>query len=142
MDRDIDEVTGSGSANGSKVRGRALGWLSLALGVAQLAAPGMLASGVGLKKASRTTRLMRLVGARELLAGLGLLRRRSPRGWLWARVAGDVMDLALLGAAMKTAKKRRRGRIPMALLAVAGVAALDLLAARHAGKQQRLASAL
>ena len=132
----------SGSANGNQLRGRALGWLSLALGVTQLAAPRMLASGVGLRKASGgTQRLMRLLGARELLSGVGLLRHRHPRGWLWARVAGDVMDLALLGSAIKTVKKKRRGRLPVALLVVAGVAVVDLLAARHAGKQHRLAMA-
>jgi hypothetical protein len=85
---------------------------------------------------------MRLVGARELLAGVGILRRRNARGWLWARVVGDVMDLALLGAAFNSVKKRRRGRLPVALMAVAGVAVLDLLAARRAGKQNRLVPSL
>lgn len=136
----MDEMN-SESATGRQGRGRALGWLSLALGAAQLAAPRMLASGVGLRKASGgTTRLMRILGARELLSGLGILRRRHPRGWLWARVAGDMMDLALLGSALKTVKRRHRGRLPAALLVVAGVAVIDVLAARHAGKQRLLSA--
>lgn len=141
-ERDLAGGGYEGATNGSKRPGRALGWLSLGLGAAQLAVPQMLASGVGLRKASGTTRLMRLVGARELLAGVGILRRRHTRGWLWARVAGDLMDLALLGTALKSVKKRRRGRLPVALLAVAGVAVLDLVVARRAGKENHLVPSL
>lgn len=134
------EEGGNGVSNG-KSRGRALGWLSLGLGAAELAAPRMLASGLGLGKGTATNRVIRLLGAREILAGLGLLRRRSPRGWLWARVVGDVMNLALLGASLRTMKRKRRTRVPLALFLVAGVTLADVLAARHAGKQSRMAAA-
>jgi hypothetical protein len=60
-------------------------------------------------------------------AGLGILARDEPSGFLWARVAGDVMDLGLLGTALTSDSER--GRTGMALAAVAGVTALDVLAA-------------
>lgn len=135
------ESSGNGMSNGKATRGRALGWLSLGLGAAELAAPRLMASGLGLGKGGGASRVIRLLGAREVLSGLGILRRRSPRGWLWARVVGDVMDLALLGATLRTVKKKRRTRVPVALLLVAGVTLADVLAARHLGKQSRMATA-
>src|SRR5687767_10937029 len=82
------------SANGVG-RTRALGWLSLGLGVAELAAPGALARliGAGNSHTARTT-LMAL-GLREIGAGLGIFAQPASPVWLWGRVAGDVVDLAL-----------------------------------------------
>ena len=39
---------------------------------------------------------MRLVGAREIASGFGILAQNKPTPWLWSRVGGDAMDLALL----------------------------------------------
>ena len=47
------------------------------------------------------------VGLRELACGVGLLSERRPAGWAWARVAGDMMDIALLGSAMAGGAPRR-----------------------------------
>ena len=71
------------------------------------------------------------MGARELGAGLGVLSRRRPSTWLWGRVAGDALDLALLGAALGGSRGRRT-RLAIATAAVAGVTAMDVLAARTA----------
>jgi uncharacterized membrane protein len=78
----------------------ALGWFSIGLGLAQVVSPDGVARFVGLQDNSRTRSLMRAIGVRELTAGVGILSRERPTGWVWARVAGDVMDLALLGSAL------------------------------------------
>jgi uncharacterized membrane protein len=107
---------------------RALGWFSVGLGAAELAAPRSLARAVGSGRDHAT--IARLAGARELACGIGLLQGRSPQVWLWARVAGDLMDLAMLGMAMGE-RRSRRGQLAMAAGAVAAVTALDLYAARR-----------
>jgi len=71
---------------------------------------------------------MRALGLRELAAGVGILSRRRPAPWVWARVAGDLLDLALLTAALggrRTSKSRVLGSMAL----VAGVTALDAVAA-------------
>jgi uncharacterized membrane protein len=59
---------------------------------------------------------------------VGILASRRPSGWLWARVGGDAIDLALLGRAL-TAGDARRGRVAAAAGAVASVTAPDVAAA-------------
>ena len=105
---------------------RGLGWFSIGLGAAQVAAPSVVSRLVGIRPTSRTREVMRAVGIRELVAGAGLLSDRKP-AFLWARVAGDAMDLALLGNAL--ASDAEKVRTTAATAAVAGVAALDVLAA-------------
>lgn len=104
----------------------ALGWFSLALGAAELLAPRLLASRLGLR--GRAT-LLQLYGLREIGAGLGLLSGRHRSAWLWARVAGDALDLATLATA------RPGGGRALGLAAVAGVTALDIASASAASKQ-------
>src|SRR5690349_18403940 len=88
---------------------RTLGWLGVGTGVGALAAPRALATLVG---APDRRPLVRALGARELASGLGILAQRRPKsGWLWARVAGDAMDLALLGTALRVADGERRSRL-------------------------------
>lgn len=107
---------------------RALGWFSLLLGVLQLARPDAVSRLIGVRPTSGNRRLLRAVGVRELVAAFGLLGRPGkPSAFLWARVAGDAMDLALLGNAL--AADSDRSRAGAATVAVAGVAAVDVLAA-------------
>ena len=107
---------------------RALGWFSIGLGVAQVAAPKAFARAIGVKGDARDRLLTRLVGVRELVAGAGILTRRRPAGWLWARLAGDAMDLALLAAAFRSKRADER-RLAAALAGAAGVIVPDALAA-------------
>ena len=51
----------------------------------------------------------------------------------WSRVAGDVMDLVLLGRTLRSSG-RGNPRTVAATAAVAGLAAVDLVAARRAGR--------
>jgi hypothetical protein len=71
------------------------------LGLAQLLAPRQVAQLIGVDDDERTCLTMRALGVRELVCGIGLLSETRPATWAWARAAGDVMDLALLGYAWK-----------------------------------------
>ncbi|MGK3990293.1 SRPBCC family protein [Sorangium sp. So ce136] len=106
---------------------RGLGWLSLGLGLAQVAAPRAVARLLGLRESPRNCRTIRAIGAREITAGLGILSRPRPAGWLWTRVGFDVADLALLASALG-AKRTERNRVVAATAATAGFALLDTLA--------------
>jgi uncharacterized membrane protein len=115
---------------------RALGWTSLALGTAQLAAPGTVRRLSGVDDSDRARSAVPLVGARELLHGVALLRSRRPGPWVWTRVAGDTLDLALLGRSLAVRDGERRRRAVAATVAVAGIAAVDLYAAVRASRAE------
>ncbi len=103
-----------------------LGLASIALGLGAVLAPGSLAELIGVRDHRL---LMRFIGLRELACGTGIFSTRTrPAGWAWARVAGDAMDLALLGKAM-ACPDAHHGRLAAATLAVAGITAADLLGA-------------
>jgi len=105
---------------------RGLGWFSLGLGLTQCTTARKFLDFIGVRPAGDNTVLVRLIGLRELAAGCGILTRSRPTGWLWARVAGDAMDLTLLGAALSSRAAQRRDRLMAATAAVLGVTALDL----------------
>ncbi|HEX2035143.1 MAG TPA: SRPBCC family protein [Chloroflexota bacterium] len=115
---------------------RALGWFSIGLGLAQVAAPSAFAQLIGLRGDGRAKLLTRLVGVREMTAGVGLLTQRRSAGWLWARVGGDVMDLALLGSAFGS-RGVDRGRLAAAAAGVAGVMLPDLSGAVRLSRPSR-----
>jgi len=100
-----------------------LGWFSVALGAAQLAAPRTLARLIGVKDDDEHSAAMRAVGVREVATGVGILARPRPAGWLWGRVVGDAIDLVLLAKA----DTKDRGRTVAAMAAVAGVTVPDVL---------------
>lgn len=108
----------------------ALGWASVGLGVPQTLAPRRFAEAVGVRPDDRVAAITRYAcGLRELNAAAGILKVSDPPTmWIWSRVAGDLLDLALLGSAFKDKALDRR-RLTYAAGAVAGVAALDLYAA-------------
>jgi len=112
---------------------KSLGWFSLGLGLPQVIAPGAVARLVGVDDTAGTRRLVRVVGVRELTAAAGILAQPRPAGWLWARVAGDAKDMALLGVALAR-NENRRGRVAAATAAVVGVTALDVLAAARVSR--------
>ena len=101
-----------------------LGWFSIALGAVQLAAPGALSNAIGVRDSDDARTLQRIVGVREVMAGVGILTANDPSRWLWARVVGDLMDLALLGRAFG-AKQVDRNRLLVATTSVLGITALD-----------------
>lgn len=114
----------------------ALGWFSVALGAAELAAPSRLARAIGARDDETTRNTLRAFGAREIAAGLAILAQPDRAQWLWSRVGGDALDLAWLGRRM-TDSEASRDRLGMAAAAVAGVTALDVVAAQRLGRGAR-----
>lgn len=103
---------------------RGLAAFSLGLGFAELFAPRKVAQWIGISEDH--ARLLQLMGLREITSGLGIMQGK-PKYFLWSRVAGDALDLSLLGAAMRSPETDRR-RASIALGAVAGVTILDVVA--------------
>ncbi|HEX4807394.1 MAG TPA: SRPBCC family protein [Bryobacteraceae bacterium] len=116
-------------SNGEKLA-TGLGWFSIGLGAAELVAPGKVAHLIGLRSRENRKGLLRFYGLRELAAGVGILSQPRAAGWLWARVAGDAVDLASLGSSFK-ASDANRAKVTASTAAVLGVAALDLICAQQ-----------
>ncbi len=113
--------------------GDTLGWLSVGLGVAALFAPKALGRAMGMPHQSA---LLRAVGARELVSGAGLLTQKDRTPWLWSRVVGDAMDLALIGTALRPTNPGR-GRALGALAVVGAVTAADIAASLRQTRRRR-----
>lgn len=128
-------------SDASRRLAQSLGWFSVGLGLAQLLVPNDVARLTGAQPTTDTRRLMRLLGLREVSAGLGILSGRRTAAWMRARVAGDVMDLALLTRLLAN-DSNRQGATAAAALAVAGVTALDALAAKQLSRGRRVAARL
>src|SRR3954469_16849380 len=109
-----------------------LGWFSIGLGLAELLAPGMMSSVVGARR--RHGPLMRFLGLREIGAGILILSGARAAG-CWSRVAGDLMDLSLLGADLG-APGTDKGRAIGSTAAVVGVTVLDALTALELTRSQ------
>jgi uncharacterized membrane protein len=108
---------------------RTLGWFGIGLGMAELVAPGRLGHLIGIT-GNRNRVLLRAFGLREITSGAGILARPGSPRWLGSRVAGDVLDFAMLAAALGMRGARRK-RVLAATAAVLGVAAVDLYAAHR-----------
>ena len=110
-----------------------LGWFSIALGTTELLFGGALARAMGMPRRSG---VIRLFGLREIATGVGLLSAKDRQPWLWARVAGDGLDLAVLAANVDG--NRRIGGLATAIGAVTGATALDAITAEGlAGCEQK-----
>lgn len=117
----------------SEGRARLLGYFSLALGLAEVAAPARVAQLIGIKNSSHTRAWLCALGLRELASGVSILARQESATPLWSRVVGDVVDLALLGAA-QTNGVESRTKLTLATAAVAGVTALDVYSAARSSR--------
>ncbi len=119
-------------ATPARRRANFLGWFSVGLGLAQLVAPRQLARWIGVEEDEDTALTMRALGVRELACGVGLLSHSHAATWAWARVAGDVMDLALLaGAPRSNGAERTLG----AAASVLGITLLDAQTAIQLGRE-------
>ncbi|CAB3675938.1 hypothetical protein [Paraburkholderia rhynchosiae] len=116
---------------------RGLGWFSIALGLAELVAPRMMARVAGVETGAGA---MRFYGLREVACGVGILASRNPRPFLWARVGGDALDLGTLALSSNKLSARDRQRATVAAVNVACVTALDVYAANCAASARRLPS--
>ena len=106
---------------------KGLGWFSIGLGLTEMLAPEWLARQIGVDEEKST--LLRAMGAREAVTGVGVLMEDLPNLGMWGRVAGDAVDISLLAAALKS-PRNGKGRVIGALGMVLGVTLLDVLCAR------------
>ena len=114
---------------------RGLGWFSIGIGLAEIAAPGAMTRLVGVR--GNYPALLRALGLREIAHGIGILANRKPTEWVWSRVGGDVIDLACLGAALLSPSASRT-KIAAATAAVVGVTAMDLSVGRKLSRSTGL----
>jgi uncharacterized membrane protein len=105
---------------------RGLGWFSIGLGLAQVAAPRTVARMIGVDDDDTNRNTMLAIGVREIASGVGILTRERPVGPVWSRVGGDMMDLALLSRALGSGRSEKN-RVAAATAAVVGVTILDVL---------------
>jgi hypothetical protein len=105
---------------------KALGWFSIGIGAIEILAPKQLRTELGVHRSSA---FVRAFGAREIAAGAAILTYPEEPGPVWARVAGDALDLLVLAGAVTSRRNRDRAAPTVASLAVLGVTALDLLCA-------------
>lgn len=104
---------------------KGVGWFSIALGLAEVAAPEKIAGELGLEDKKG---LVRLYGFREIAKGVGILSSRKPAGWVWGRVAGDALDLATLATGLRK-DNPKRDNVLKAISAIIGVTVLDVVLA-------------
>lgn len=112
-----------------------LGWVSLGIGLTELTFPKGLCRILGVSK--RHAGLMRVLGLREVASGLGLLLHPNRREWVWARVAGDALDLSLLAVSFRL-PRANRGWLGAITAAATGVALVDMFAAVGTWRSLRL----
>ncbi len=124
---------GNGQAGDERLS-RALGWFSIGLGLAELTAPNAVARLIGIPEDDSNRRMLRAFGMRELANGVGILAQPRESGWMWARVGGDLMDLAFLGNNLRS-DEAQPNRIAAAAAAVAGVTALDVLCGQRMAQE-------
>jgi uncharacterized membrane protein len=115
-------------------RAKGLGWFSIGLGLAQIGAPRAVARFIGVNDDDETRNTMFAIGLREITSGIGILSSSRPTGWVWSRVGGDLMDLALLGKAFNS-EENDQGRLAAATAAVVGVTVVDFLTGQQLSKE-------
>jgi uncharacterized membrane protein len=119
---------------------RGLGWFSIGLGLAECAAPRTVARAIGIRDSDANRNTLFAFGVREIASGLGILLGTRPVVPVWARVGGDVMDLAFLGRALRS-DSSEKNRVAIATAAVLGVTALDVLTGRRLATEDRAGGA-
>jgi len=114
-----------------------LGYFSIGLGLAEFLAPTVMSRVIGVKHpGDRNRTTMRLMGLREIGHGVAILSNQQPAKAVWARVAGDALDLALLGRTLSKSENDR-GRTLFATANVLAVTALDLMTAKQLSRQPK-----
>jgi hypothetical protein len=121
------------SAENAHSMARGLGWFSIGLGLAEVLAPRSLTRGLGMEGHEQ---LMQAYGVREIATGIGILSSDQPAPWIWGRVGGDALDIATLATGLK-GNNPRKENLGIALAAVAGVTALDLVCGASLARDSR-----
>lgn len=105
-------------------------WFSIGFGMVEMVAPGRITRLFGV---DRGETVVRGLGLREIASGVGILAGSRMAPVLWARVAGDALDMASLGAALTDEDANRR-MVALGIGAVAGVMLLDAFLGKRLGE--------
>jgi hypothetical protein len=112
---------------------RGLGWASIAIGLTELLAPRQVESLLGLEDTPDRRGTLRVCGVREVCQGISILTddeaNERMKAGVFARVAGDVLDTALLGVAATKTKKPFQFAVVTAM--VLGIGLADMLCAKR-----------
>jgi hypothetical protein len=111
----------------TKELAQGLGWFSIGLGLTEITCGGAIARWLGMPRAAP---VIRAYGVRELLQGAGILGASDPTPWISARVAGDALDIATVLPGLE-GHNPRKDNVLIALVALAGVTAADVICARN-----------
>jgi len=106
--------------------GTVLGLTSIAIGLTEVLFPQKLEQTMGINNGENTG-ILRVLGIREITHGIDLLAHKNPARGILSRVAGDVLDSALLGMAAK--KSRNPAGMAMIFALVTPVVLADMLLA-------------
>ena len=112
----------------------ALAWLSIGIGLVEVLMTRRVARAIGMRGQEG---MLFACGVREIATGAAILAARNPAPFVWARVGGDALDLAILGrqAAVGGAQA---DRATLATLGVAGITAVDVACARVLDAESRM----
>ena len=114
-----------------------LGLFSIGLGLAQVTLPGVISRICGIDHTDdRNRTVMRLLGMREISHGVAILSNQQPEKAVWSRVAGDALDIALLGKALSNPNNDRAATL-FATANVLAVTALDVMCAKTLSRQPK-----
>lgn len=109
-----------------------LGLFSIGLGLAEMTFPGSVGRAVGLNGRES---LLRSYGAREIASGLAALTPNAAPA-IWARVAGDLLDIATLASAVGSDNLERRQKARTAMAVVVAVTVVDIVVATALTQQK------
>ena len=119
--------------NESHAFARGLGWMSIGLGAIELWKNQQLSESLG---TGGQGRVFQIYGLREIATGVGLLTAKNPTPWVWARVAGDLLDMATLAPELSPGNSQRKAAAA-ATAFVAGATLMDLFCAMRETQQSR-----
>jgi len=111
----------TGSAEGGATT---MGLFSYALGTWQILRPGAVNRVMGVPDHNPNHVVQRLLGVREIVTGTGVLFGDNTSGWMWGRVAGDVMDITIVGGQL-AGRLGTRSRLIGTLVFLTGVLVYD-----------------
>ena len=112
---------------------KALGLVSIVIGAAELFAGRRLTKALGLPVPAEFVKYV--LGPREIINGFVAIAHPDEAGPIGVRIAGDALDLAILGNALLPRNKMRH-LAALATIAVIGVTVLDMAAATALARRE------
>jgi hypothetical protein len=109
-----------------------MGIFSYALGIWQILRPGAVNRVMGVPDHNPNHVVQRLLGVREIATGTGVLFGDATGKWMWGRVAGDLMDIGIVGGQL-AAKLGTRHRLIGTLVFLTAVLIYDAKTAMRLG---------